>query len=298
MMSKKITFFYFILSTLPFFGQAYIPMLNTQNEWHFTSCYEGCITDIYYTDGDTLVNNKMHKILDGYHYISRTFLLHEDVEEKKVSLTKISPTRIDEYLLYDFGLEEGATFEMKNPITPFPEEGGLFLLDSIRNVEIWAGTTRKHFYFSPHESNTISSQNAIWVEGVGSLSMINAPGGHPDINNVGLLNCFFKNAELFYSNLTLEVTVCEPTILSLSENKYREVIVYYPENDKSVCFIKNTENVKKIQLFDLNGRKLTEFENQDQNEIRIDLQSFSNGIYNLKFFYNDGEKHLKIMKMN
>lgn len=297
-MNKKIIFFYYILSCLPLFGQTYIPLLDTQNEWHFTSCYEGCITDIYYTNGDTLVNNKMHKILDGYHYISRTFLLHEDLEEKKVSLTKISPTRIDEYLIYDFGLEEGATFEMKNPITPFPEEGGLFVLDSIRNVEIWLGTTRKHFYFSPHESNTISNQNAIWVEGVGSLSMINAPGGHPDINNVGLLNCFFKNSELFYSNLTPEVTVCEPTILSLSENKYREVIVYYPENDKSVCFIKNTENVKKIQLFDLNGRKLTEFENHDQNEITIDLQSFSNGIYSLRLFYNDGEKLVKIMKSN
>ena len=277
-------------------GQTYIPMLDSQNEWHFTTCYEGCITDIYYTDGDTLVNNKTHKILDGYHYISRTFLLNEDLEQKKVSLTKISPNRIDEYLLYDFGLEEGATFEMKNPITPFPEEGGLFVLDSIRNVEIWPGTTRKHFYFSPHESNTISSQNAIWVEGVGSLSMINAPGGHPDINNVGLLNCFFKNAELFYSNLTPEVTVCEPTILSLLQNKQQEIIVYYPENEKSVCFVKNIENIKKIELFDLNGRKLAEFENQYQNEIRIDLESFSNGIYNLRLFYDGEEKQMKILK--
>lgn len=279
-------------------GQTYTPMLDSQNEWHFTTCYEGCITDIYYTDGDTLVNNKTHKILYGYHYISRTFLLHEDLEQKKVSLTKISPNRIDEYLLYDFGLEEGATFEMKNPITPFPEEGGLFVLDSIRNVEIWPGTTRKHFYFSPHESNTISSQNAIWVEGVGSLSMINAPGGHPDINNVGLLNCFFKNSEIFYSNLTQEVTVCEPTILSLSETKEQDVIVYYPENDKSVCFVKNIGNIKKIELFDLNGRKLAEFENQYQNEIRIDLESFSNGIYNLRLFYDGGEKQMKIVKRN
>lgn len=297
-MTKKIIFFYFLLSGLPFFGQTYIPMLDTQNEWHFTTCYEGCITDIYYTNGDTLVNNKMHKILDGYHYISRTFLLHEDVEEKKVSLTKISPTRIDEFLLYDFSLEEGATFEMKNPITPFPEEGGLFVLDSIRNVEISPGTTRKHFYFSPHETNQVSTQNAIWVEGVGSLSIINAPGGHPDINNVGLLNCFFKNAELFYSNLTPEVSVCEPTILSLSENKEQEIIVYYPENNKSICYLKNTENVKKIELFDLNGRKLAVFQNQFENEIRIDLHSFSNGIYNLKLFCNDSEKQLKIMKKN
>lgn len=277
-------------------GQTYIPMLDTQNEWHFTTCYEGCITDIYYTDGDTLVNNKTHKILDGYHYISRTFLLHENTAEKKVTLTRISPNRIDEYLLYDFSLNEGDTFEMKNPITPFPEEGGLFVLDSIRNVDIWEGETRKHFYFSPHETNIISSQNAVWVEGVGSLSMINAPGGFPDIDNAGLLNCFFKNTELFYSNLTPEVTTCISTILSLYDNDKPDVVIYYPENNKSVCFIKNIENIYTIELFDFNGRKLANFQNLHQSEIRIDLNSFSNGIYTLRLFYDNGEKQLKIIK--
>lgn len=295
-MLKKIIGIGFFFKCFSLLGQAYVPLLDTQNEWHHTSCYGDCITDIYYTNGDTLVNNKMHKILDGYHYISRTFLLHENVEEKKVSLTRISPNRIDEYLLYDFGLEEGDTFEMKNPITPFPEEGGLFVLDSIRNVEIWSGTTRKHFYFSPHETNQISTQNAIWVEGVGSLSIINAPGGYPDINNVGILSCFFKNATVFYSNLTEEVTVCESTILSLSENNKQEVIVYYPQNNKSVCFIRNIENVKDIELFDLDGRKLASFQNQYQNEIQLDLHCFSNGIYILKLVNGKEEAYFKILK--
>jgi hypothetical protein len=295
-MMKKTIYYLFLWACTPLFGQSYTALLDNQNEWHFTSCYEGCITDIYYTNGDTLVNGKLHKILDGYHYISRTFLLHENIQEKKVSLTRISPNRIDEYLLYDFSLDEGETFEMKNPITPFPEEAGLFVLDSIRNVEIWSGTSRKHFYFSPHETNQISTQNAIWVEGVGSLSLINAPGGYPDINNVGLLNCFFKNAELFYSNLTPEVINCIPTILSLSENNNQEVIIYYPENNKSVCFIRNIENVKDVDLFDLNGRKLASFRNQYQNEIQLDLNLFSNGIYILKFINGKEEVYFKILK--
>ena len=293
---KKTIFYLFLWACTPLFGQSYTALLDNQNEWHFTSCYEGCITDIYYTNGDTLVNGKLHKILDGYHYISRTFLLHENIQEKKVSLTRISPNRIDEYLLYDFSLDEGDTFEMKNPITPFPEEAGLFVLDSIRNVEIWSATSRKHFYFSPHETNQISTQNAIWVEGVGSLSLINAPGGYPDINNVGLLNCFFKNAELFYSNLTPEVINCVPTILSFSENNKQEVIIYYPENNKSVCFIRNIENVKDIELFDLNGRKLASFLNQYQNEIQLDLNLFSNGIYILKLINGKEEVYFKILK--
>lgn len=285
-MIKKGVFISFIFCCLSVFGQTYTPLLDNENEWQFTTCFGGCITDIYYTDGDTLVNNKIHKILDGYHYISRTFLLHEKVDEKKVYLTKISPDRIDEYLLYDFSLEEGATIEMKNPITPFPEEGGLFVLDSIRNNEIWDGALRKHFYFSPHETNLVSTQNAVWVEGVGSLSMINAPGGHPDINGVGLLNCFFKNAELFYSNLTVEVPVCEPTVLSFPDNNRSEVIVYYPENDKKSCYLKNTKEVKSVELYDLSGRKLIIFTNSLQEEIRLDLNEFSTGMYVLKLNFN------------
>ena len=281
-MHKKILLL-FLMACMNIFGQAYIPLLDNQNEWHFTNCYEGgCLTDIYYTNGDTIVNNKTHKILDGFHYISRSFLLSENVEQKKVYLTKITANHIDEYLLYDFSLGEGDTFEMKNPISPFPTEGGLFVLDSIRQVPIWEGELRKHFYFSPHESNTISSQKAIWVEGVGSLSMINAPGGYPNINGVGLLNCFFKNGTLFYSDLTPEVTVCEPTILSNPKNIQLEIVVYFPENDKSVCYLKNTDEVNFVELFDLNGRKLALFENHQQTEMRLDLNAFSKGMYLLR----------------
>jgi hypothetical protein len=130
------------------------------------------------------------------------------------------------------------------------------------------------------------------VEGVGSLSMINAPGGYPDINGVGLLNCFFKNGTLFYSDLTPEVTVCEPTILSNPKNIQLEIVVYFPENDKSVCHLKNTEEVNAVELFDLNGRKLAVFENHQQTDMRLDLNAFSKGMYLFKILFNRFEKHI------
>lgn len=89
---------------------------------------------------------------------------------------------------------------MKNPISPFPAEGGLFVLDSIRNRPFQETETRKYFYFSPHPENTVSSQNAIWVEGVGSLSIINTPSGYPELNSVGSLTYFYKNYTLFYTD--------------------------------------------------------------------------------------------------
>ena len=77
-----------IIVCLLFFGlnsqaQAYKPMLAQFKEWHLTNCFSGCGTDIYYTDADTVVNGLTYAILDGFHYISRTFLLREDVGEKK-----------------------------------------------------------------------------------------------------------------------------------------------------------------------------------------------------------------------
>ena len=39
------------------YSQNYQQMLNAHSEWHLTSCNNGCITDVYYTDGDTNFNN-------------------------------------------------------------------------------------------------------------------------------------------------------------------------------------------------------------------------------------------------
>ena len=193
-------------------AQNYKPLLDDTNEWHFTNCYFGCLTDIYYTDGDTLVAGNNYKILDGYHYISRDFLLREELSTQRVYLRKLNNNTIgEEYLLYDFSLQEGDIFEMRNVITPFPENGGNFVLDSIRSRVLEDNQDYAHYYFSPVPANTISDNNCIWVEGVGSLSIINAPSGLPDINGVGHLSCFFKQGELFYTNLD-SISQCNPTL--------------------------------------------------------------------------------------
>lgn len=64
---------FFLLCGLQSQAQEYVPMLNGTNEWKVTNCFFGCITDTYFTDGDTLVDGLNYKILDGYHYISRSF---------------------------------------------------------------------------------------------------------------------------------------------------------------------------------------------------------------------------------
>lgn len=294
-MKQKIViviFFFFGVSALP---QSYKPLLDNVNEWHFTSCFFGCLTDVYYTDGDTIVDGKNYKILDGYHYISRTFLLREDVASKKVYLNVISQGFNEEFLLYDFSLIEGDIFTMQNPISPFPHDGGPFLLDSIVEKPLVDGNEYKHFYFSPASGNTTSTENAVWVEGVGSLSLINAPGGHPDINKVGNLSCFFKNTEAFYANLD-SIDDCIPIVLETKKYNLEKVIASKKANT-NLCVLSNTEEVKSISVFDLTGKKLEMKTNYGNSNITIDFSNYQNGMYIiLATGFGDTKKSFKIVK--
>lgn len=294
-MKKSLFILGFFFFTCSAFSQDYKPLLDNLNEWHFTTCYFGCSTDLYFTDGDTIVDGKNYKILDGYHYISRTFLLREDVANKKVYLNIVSQGFTDEFLLYDFSLNQGDTFNMKNPISPFPQDGGSFILDSIIPRQLVDGNSYRHFYFSPAPSNPVSTENAVWVEGVGSMSLINAPGGNPNINGAGSLSCFFKNTEVFYANLD-SIDDCIPLILKTNKNNLENVIVSKKVNNNS-CLLSNTQHVKNVTIYDLTGKKLSEVNNNGFNSITIDLSNFQNGLYIITATgFGNSKKSFKILK--
>lgn len=273
-------------------GQEYTPLLNEySNTWSVASCFNGCIQDFYYTNGDTLVDNLSYKILDGYHYINRNFLIREEVAEKKVYLTTILPNRIDTYLLYDFSLEEGDTFEMKNPISPFPTDGGLYVLDSIRWKPLELDPIfRKHFYFSPHSTNTSSNENPVWVEGAGSLSIINAPGGTPNLMGVGELVCALKNSELFYYKIYPEFGI--GCYVLNNQAFYNEGIKWQLGDDK-IFKIQSPDRIIQIEIVSLLGTKIYHKKNALENNIEIDVGNFMAGVYFVKLYFQDSIKIIK-----
>ncbi|MCW5520622.1 T9SS type A sorting domain-containing protein [Aureitalea sp. L0-47] len=277
-MKRSIFIILFSLSQLVC-AQSYTPLLDNYNEWKFTTCFFGCLTDLYYTDGDTVVNNTEYKILDGYHYISRTFLLREDLQDKKIYLRILNYSN-EEFLLYDFSMDVGDSIDMKNPITPFVEDAGYYRLDSIVPRPLFDGNDYNHFYLSPTPSNTVSTNNAVWVEGAGSLSTITAPSGLPDINEVGHLSCFFKNGELFYSNLD-SIDVCEPSII-LEIDEFRDdlsEVQVINSDSHDYCHIINTENVMFIDIYGLTGKRVNSVTNSGNSMVRLEFTNFQAGIY-------------------
>ena len=281
-MKFKIIYYSLFLFSIVGFSQQYKPLLDTYNEWQFTNCHFGCNTDVYFTDGDTVVDNKTYKILDGYHYISRTFLLREDLATKKVYIKFTNKIDTNEYLLYDFGLNEGQLFEMKNPFTPFPRDAGSFILDSIRSRPLLDGNDYRHFYFSPSIFNTTSTNNAFWVEGIGSLSLINAPSGEPNINAVGHLSCFFKNGELFYSNLD-SIKGCEPVLNIIDLKNELDKLFVITDKAAHKVTILNTSSVVSYEVYTVLGKKVFSGVNISKAQnISFHVSTLSKGLYTIR----------------
>lgn len=237
------------------------------------------------------MNGRSYKILDGFHYISRGFLLREEVEVRKVYLT-LSDFRNQEYLLYDFSMNVGDSIDMKNPITPFPEDAGFYKLDSIVPRTVDNNQVYRFFYLSPTASNTVSTHNAVWIEGLGSLSIITAPGGDPDINGVGQLSCAFKNGNLIYSDYDI-VDDCIPRTLDTRTNQFSKIKLIQESRD---YVLTNTESVQFYRIYDLQGRVITGKEVRKQPQIPFNLSSQSSGIYLIQIRLNTGQT--KIFKIN
>lgn len=300
---KRIRILVVIVLMTAFCGNAqpYKPLLDDFNEWHFTNCYFGCVTPSYYTDGDTVVEGLAYKVLDGYHYISRTILLREEVENRHVYLTRILPNKIQHFLLYDFSKEEGDTMELFNPMAPFENTPGYFRLDSIRMKPLYDEVDYRHFYWSPVDGNLLPDSYPVWVEGVGSLSLINAPAGHPDINGVGQLSCFFKNGNLFYSDLD-SITSCIPEhFLNISLPSDETIVPSVFPNPSLGMIFWDVEDVVTISVYDAKGNELihknVDAKGNDGGK-ELDINNLSNGVYFVKFGIKNGtQNHTKIVLM-
>ncbi len=281
--------FYCLLSSLFFAfnmqfssAQNYIPLLNSPKEWHLTSCFSGCITDVYYINSDTIVEGLNYKVLDGFHYISRSFLFREEISNQKVFLSYPTGTKgNEEVLLYDFSLTVGDSFTMNNPITPFPPNNGVYILDSIIPKLLLDGLNHRFYYFSASSGNA-SNELPVWVEGVGSLSLINAPGGTPDVLGAGKLSCFFVDGALIYSQLD-SIETCKPSSLSQAK-AVEQKLELYPTIAKIFIEIKGIKNGQQASIYTYNGQKVITHEvtGMESEVLKIPVSQLSSGLYFLQ----------------
>lgn len=282
-----------LLIQLTTFAQTYSPLIGQKNEWHLGYCQDAdCYKDIYFTVGDTIANGKTYKVLDGYHYISKTFWIRENVQEKKVYIKTIRNEAQEETLLYDFNLSVGDSMQLFNPITPFPDEAGFFTVDSIKVQPILGEQTGRFFYFSPSLSNEEAyGLFPIWVEGVGSLSMVNAAAGTPDYDETGQLACFWKDQVLVYHDNS-RIESCD-SILKTDEQIINQSKIAMTSH--KTLWIDQAKNIHRILIYDSQGRLYHDQQLKHAVNIEIDVSNYPKGVYYLNVEENKQTWHKKFL---
>ena len=164
---------------------------------------------------------------------------------------------------------------MTNPYSPFPQDGGMFTLYDVQELPLADGELYKHYFFTPSPGNTQSLWEAIWVEGVGSLSIVTAPGGEPNFDNVGELCCSFANGENIYSNLE-HISSCDGT-LGTQNNQDLEELTLLLETD--TLRLINAETVEKVRIYDVYGRLVSTYISFGRSQIEISIQHLNQGLY-------------------
>jgi hypothetical protein len=259
-------------------------MLDTAKEWHLSWCDAACKTEIYYLDGDTLEGGKSYKVLNGFHYISRSFWLREDISSRKVWISLEINRKRQEFLLYDFSLGLGDTIRMRNPISPFPQDGGLFVVDSIVATLQLDGLAHRFFYFSPSLANS-STQKPVWMEGMGSLSLINAPGGTPNLFKQGQVSCFYSLQQQIYEDLDTS-EICQLRYLSLAKARSAPSIQLrnnlIPRNT-ALSLLGLGLGTYSYRIMDYSGHILSKgsFSVSETGETKIPLRLLSLGYYHI-----------------
>jgi hypothetical protein len=266
----------------PAHAQAYIPMLNGYSEWHVTNCYFGCNTDKYYTIGDTVVNAQHYTFLDKYHY-NKNFLVREDTTSRKVYMRMLADTgNAREYLLYDFSVHTTDTVSIQNPGSPYPKYAGSFVVDSVILRPL---LTKSHRYFYLHSLDTITSvtKNTVWVEGIGSLCLINTPGAPPQINEVGQLSCFFHNGVNEYAQLD-SIADCSPVYpLSVRDVFPSQHFAVSQDFTSQHILIKTQTATAGFKLYIYNTAGKTEFYTEENTtEAVVSTLRLSKGLLLLK----------------
>ena len=267
-------------------SQEYHQLLDHESEWHLTSCSSTCINDVYYTNGDTTYNGYQYKILNGYHYISRTFWLREDVSEKHIFLSYDNGKSRIEVLLYDFSLQIGDTILLSNPITPFPSNGGFYKLDSIVSQNLLDNKSHKFFYLSPTASNQSSDELPVWIEGIGGLTLINGPGGTPDINRVGKISCYFNDGFLSYSQLD-SLDRCTVKYVTGLKEIQRHSNSIYPTIFESILRLEDVSEVSEVVIYSLRGEEVYRRKLNHQSYENLELSHLEKGFYVIRLYDNN-----------
>jgi len=251
-------------------------MLGNSNQWYIMIGGEGKRTDIYTTQGDTLINNKIYKILGCQDVYYIPGFIREDTLERKVYMLPNSIKDTFEIVYFDFTLNENDSILLYSINY---DSLGYFKVDSVREISTLAGPRKALYLYSTKDYNDWTLQPT-WVEGIGTLGAIDCREGFPISFVCGELNCYFKDGvKIYQSEFSKALDTCIIECSGVEDFGSLSNIIIYPNLATSETNIKVKNDLPfTVYIFDLYGRLLFEAKNQT----KIDLNNLSNGTYLIK----------------
>lgn len=270
-------------------SQTYIPLLNESNTWNVVAAgfmYEPYYDTVYQTitytvEGDTVINSQVYKMIyaswqeEPTEWGLNCFMKEDD--DGKV-WTKSTITN-QEYLSYDFSLEQGQTAL----IGPY---GGLTaVVDSVTTVDL--GGERKKLWIHYEEMPDVLET---WTEGIGSNKGL-VWSGEPIVGGFYELLCFSQNDVVIYQNPYY--SSCYIYTVDINEIIDNDINIY-PNPAKGLLYINNINRIRinSIMITDLNGKTVKDYNTSTGT---LDISSLNPGLYFINISTGKGQIIKKIM---
>jgi hypothetical protein len=209
----------------------------------------------------------------------------------------VSPSLIGEYLHYAINFENLGTYQAENVVVKDIIDTSKFDVNTLQMLN------------TSHEVYTKLTGNDIEFifEGINLAAASGNPpvGGHGTIlfkikskPNLVTNDFVTKTADIYFDyNFPIATNIETTTFAALSNSIFTidESVVVAPNPTNGIVNIESKNNIKSIELYDVQGRILqTIVENNITS--KIDISTKENGIYFLKINTDYGSKAVKIMK--
>ncbi len=256
-------------------------LVGTDKTWNvYSSLNFGALTTTSYKfDGEITIDDITYKILwrtddptradwNEYSYLRQ--------EEKKV-YQRMS-FQEQEYLLYDFGLEEGETFQgwtMYNTCTVN------LTVESIDSVSLENGEKRKRITFEGYP------EQYVWIEGIGSLNGLLEPAHDQCVADLtfGLL-CFTEDGVLKFNHPNLESCYVNTVDIDDPENAFSLKATPNPfHKSVTVSFNHTSPNNYEIRIIDSRGLEVLSRQ-PVSGKATINTMKLESGLYFIQLFEN------------
>ena len=246
-------------------------------------------TQYVYFDGDSTVDAVSYKKVFSSNDKLHKNIKYEGLIREQGQKTYFIPANSEtEYLLYDFSLEEGMSFEYS---FLNGEPSATFYVNRVDFIEI-SGSMKKRM-----ELKLFGRDVDIWIEEVGSLSGILHPMYKGFLSgNERLLLCYYQKNELIYKNPVYSECYYDKDedIVSVQTIMIDNNIDVYPNPiDDALTVFSSNSTISLIEIFDISGKKVYSQTYKDS----INMSHFSIGLYLLKVYdINKKVSTFKIIK--